>query len=199
MPGLEDVQLHLADEVLPLWRAVQVETADLDTPLPYWAFAWSGGLAIGRYLRDHPEAVRDRTHVRPGDRLRALRDRRDAGRGRDGRRRRHRSVCRCRDPAERTGQSPARHRRPSRRAGGRTARGRRDPGGRLLVRGPARRSSRSAGSNAASRNGTDVLIGDPGRRYLPSDGLVELASYEVRTTTELEDMDRKHAGVYRLR
>ena len=42
-------------------------------------------------------------------------------------------------------------------------------------------------------------IGDPGRRYLPADDLVELASYEVRTTTELEDMERKRGWVYAMR
>ena len=60
VPGLEQVRLHLADEVLPLWRAVQVETGDPDAPLPYWAFAWAGGLALGRYLQEHPDAVAHR-------------------------------------------------------------------------------------------------------------------------------------------
>ena len=46
--------------------------------------------------------------------------------------------------------------------------------------------------------GIEVLIGDPGRRYLPVDRLVELAVYEVRTTTELEDLERKEGRVYRL-
>ena len=31
----------------------------------------------------------------------------------------------------------------------------------------------------------DIVIGDPGRLYLPTVELVELASYDVRTTTEL--------------
>ena len=52
---------------------------------------------------------------------------------------------------------------------------------------------------AARDSGLDVLIGDPGRRYLPIDELEEVACYEVRTTTELEDLDRKDARVYRLR
>ena len=52
--------MHLADEVLPLWGAVQLETGDEDAQLPYWAFAWGGGLAIARYLQDHPEAVAGR-------------------------------------------------------------------------------------------------------------------------------------------
>src|SRR5450830_1559482 len=60
VPGLEQIRLHLADEVLPLWHAVGVETGAADPPLPYWAFAWAGGLAIGRYLSDHPEAVAGR-------------------------------------------------------------------------------------------------------------------------------------------
>src|SRR6266576_6893867 len=60
VPGLEEIRLHLADAVLPLWHAVQIETADPDAPLPFWAFAWAGGLAIGRYLREHPEAVAGR-------------------------------------------------------------------------------------------------------------------------------------------
>src|SRR5450759_2426524 len=60
VPDLEEIRLHLADEVLPLWHAVQIETDDPDAALPYWAFAWAGGLAIGRYLREHPEAAAGR-------------------------------------------------------------------------------------------------------------------------------------------
>ena len=60
VPGLEHIRLHLADDPLALWHAVQVATGDPDTPLPYWAFAWGGGLALGHYLADHPEAVAGR-------------------------------------------------------------------------------------------------------------------------------------------
>src|SRR5215204_5679771 len=38
VPGLEGIRLHLADEVLPLWRSVQIETKDPEAALPYWAF-----------------------------------------------------------------------------------------------------------------------------------------------------------------
>ena len=51
----------------------------------------------------------------------------------------------------------------------------------------------------ARDRGIDVLVGDPGRRYLPADDLVELASYDVRTTTELEDLELKRGRVYALR
>ncbi len=40
----------------------------------------------------------------------------------------------------------------------------------------------------ASDRGIEVLIGDPGRRYLPTHDLIELATYDVRTTTDLEDL-----------
>src|SRR5690348_12136945 len=60
VPGLKEIRLHLGDEVLPLWHALQVETNDPDAALPYWAFAWGGGLAIGRYLREHPDVVAGR-------------------------------------------------------------------------------------------------------------------------------------------
>jgi predicted nicotinamide N-methyase len=51
----------------------------------------------------------------------------------------------------------------------------------------------------ARDRGIEVLVGDPGRRYLPTDELVELASYDVRTTTPLEDLEFKQGRVYALR
>jgi predicted nicotinamide N-methyase len=51
----------------------------------------------------------------------------------------------------------------------------------------------------AAEQGIDVLVGDPGRRYLPTEQLVELAAYEIRTTTDLEDLDHKHGRVFALR
>jgi predicted nicotinamide N-methyase len=51
----------------------------------------------------------------------------------------------------------------------------------------------------AQEHGIEVLIGDPGRRYLPTDELTKVAAYDVRTTTELEDLDLKRGTVYRFR
>ncbi len=51
----------------------------------------------------------------------------------------------------------------------------------------------------ARERGVEIRLGDPGRRYLPAGELVELASYEVRTTTELEDMDLKRGWVFALK
>jgi predicted nicotinamide N-methyase len=41
-----------------------------------------------------------------------------------------------------------------------------------------------------------VLLGDPGRAYLPQDGWVELGSYDVPTTRELEGVESKRVRVF---
>ena len=47
-------------------------------------------------------------------------------------------------------------------------------------------------------SGMEVVIGDPGRAFLPKADLVELAEYRVATTRAIEDMDVKHTKVFRL-
>ena len=46
--------------------------------------------------------------------------------------------------------------------------------------------------------GAVVLIGDPGRNYLPKDNLEALQTYEVQTTRELEDREVRRTTVYRV-
>jgi predicted nicotinamide N-methyase len=47
----------------------------------------------------------------------------------------------------------------------------------------------------AARRGTRVLVGDPGRTYLPP-GLERLATYRVRTSREIEDAEIKESAVF---
>ena len=51
---------------------------------------------------------------------------------------------------------------------------------------------------SAAARGIRVLLGDPGRKYLPASGFTELARYDVRTTTTLEDRDVLEARVFTL-
>ena len=51
--------------------------------------------------------------------------------------------------------------------------------------------------HAASEHGTRVLLGDPGRAYLPP-GLDRLASYRLRTSREIEDAELTDAAVYTI-
>lgn len=56
-PFLPEVSLHLAERMEPLWESVQEAADHPDLPPPFWAFAWAGGLGLARYVLDHPECV----------------------------------------------------------------------------------------------------------------------------------------------
>jgi predicted nicotinamide N-methyase len=195
VPGLEEVRLHLADEALPLMHAVAIETGDPDAALPFWAFAWGGGLALGRYLREHPEAVSGRRvfDLASGSGLCAIAAMRAgaaeatgadidvfavAAIGLNARANRRRVTALRRDVLD---EEP--------------------PDVDVILAGDCWYEARLAARvlpwlRRARDRGIDVLVGDPGRRYLPAAGLVELARYEVRTTTELEDLALKQGRVY---
>ncbi len=198
VPGLEQIRLHMADEVLPLWHAVQVETDDPDAALPYWAFAWGGGLAISHYLRDHPEVVAGKRvfDLASGSGLCAI-------------------AAMQAGATEATGVDIDAFAAAAIRLNARVNRCRvnaiRDD---VLDEEPPDVDVVLAGDTwyeaglakrvmpwlrRARDQGIDVLVGDPGRRYLPTDQLLELACYEVRTTTELEDQERKQGWVYALK
>jgi predicted nicotinamide N-methyase len=56
-----ELQLHVAADVVGLWEAMeQAQVGPADEP-PFWAAAWPGGQALARYVLDHPEAVSGRT------------------------------------------------------------------------------------------------------------------------------------------
>jgi predicted nicotinamide N-methyase len=198
VPGLEAIRLHLADEALLLWHAVQVETHDPDAALPYWAFAWGGGLALAHHLRDHPEAVSGRRVFDLGSgsglcAIAALQAGASSVTGADidafaavaiglnARANRVRVTVVRRDVLD---EEP--------------------PDADIILAGDCWYDATLAGRvlpwlQRAQARGVEVLVGDPGRQYLPTGDLVRLASYDVRTTTELEDLERKQAWVYALR
>jgi predicted nicotinamide N-methyase len=198
VPGFEEIRLHLADEVLPLWHAVQIETGDPDAALPYWAFAWAGGLAIAQYLREHPDTVASRRvfDVAAGSGLCAIAAL-EAGA----------SAATSADIDE---FALAAVELNARANGRRVAVVRRDvldedpPAVDVILAGDCWYDARLAERilpwlRRAHERGSAVLIGDPGRRYLPTDELLELASFDVRTTTELEDLALKKGRVYAFR
>lgn len=58
-PLVPEIELYLATEITPLWKATSDELADVD-PLPFWAFAWAGGQALARYVIDNNVLVKDK-------------------------------------------------------------------------------------------------------------------------------------------
>ena len=198
VPDLEEIRLHLADDALTLWHAVQLETGDPDAALPYWAFAWSGGLAIGRYLRDHPETAAGRRVF-------------DLGSGS--------GICAIASmlagATEATGADidpfaiaaidlNARANRLRVSVVRRDVLDDEPPDADVILAGDCWYDGRLAERvrpwlQEAADRGIEVVLGDPGRRYLPVGNLDHLATYDVRTTTELEDLDFKQGRVYALR
>jgi predicted nicotinamide N-methyase len=51
---------------------------------------------------------------------------------------------------------------------------------------------------ALAARGALVLVGDPGRSYLPKSGLAERAAYSVPVTRVLEDAEVKRTTVWRV-
>jgi predicted nicotinamide N-methyase len=195
--GIDGIRLHLADEVLPLWHATQVQTDDPDAPLPYWAFAWGGGLAIARYLEEHHEVVAGRRvfDLGSGSGLCAIAVSR-AGAG---------AVTAADiDPfAIAAIRLNVRANKCRVASVGRDVLDEEPPEADVIVAGDTWYEDRLAERvlpwlRRARDRGIDVLVGDPGRRYLPTEDLTELACYEVRTTTELEDLALKQGRVYTL-
>jgi predicted nicotinamide N-methyase len=196
-PLVPEIRLHLAAEVTPIWQATEESLSRLGTPPPFWAFAWAGGQALARYILDHPGTVagRDVLDLASGSGLVAIAAARAGAR---------RVTASDIDPfaaaaialnAALNGVSIAVERRD------------------LLDRGAAGWGVVLAGDVCyeepmASRmiallrrttaRGRLALLGDPGRAYLPRDGLAELARYTVPTSKELEDREAKEGVVYEV-
>jgi predicted nicotinamide N-methyase len=198
VPGLEELRLHLADDVYTLWRSVQVEMDDPDAALPYWAFAWGGGLAIGRYLREHPEIVADRRvlDLASGSGIGAIAAMRAGAADASGididpfalaaiRLNARANACRVTVIGRDVLDEPP-------------------PEADVILAGDCWYDADLARRvlpwlQRARDRGIEVLVGDPGRAHLPVDDLMELAAFDVRTTSELEDLHRTTARIYRLR
>jgi predicted nicotinamide N-methyase len=195
--GVPGVRLHLADDVDPVWHATGEALGIDGAPIPFWAFAWAGGLALARYVQEHPGEVRG---------LRALDFATGSG------------LVAITAAQAGAAEVTAADIDPfaeaavginTRANGVRLGFVRRDLLGEpppdvdvLLVadtwyEGPLAERV-LPWLRAAAASGTRVLLGDPGRKYLPASGLTELARYDVRTTTTLEDHDVVKARVFTL-
>ena len=57
-PLVPEIALHLASEITPIWQATEAWLAERDIEPPFWAFAWPGGIATARMILDDPAMVR---------------------------------------------------------------------------------------------------------------------------------------------
>lgn len=57
VPHVPEIALYVAAEAVPLWQKTESELDAMGLPPPFWAFAWAGGQALARYVMDHPGLV----------------------------------------------------------------------------------------------------------------------------------------------
>jgi predicted nicotinamide N-methyase len=197
-PHTPEIQLHLADEITPIWKLTEEALAEIGLPPPFWAFAWAGGQALARYLIDTPQTVAGKRVIdfAAGSGLvgiaAMLAGAKDV-------------LCADIDAYC----APALE--LNAKANGVTCA---FTGEDLLdAPAPAWADVILAGDicyekplaervlawlAAARAAGATVLIGDPGRSYFPRSGLTRLAEYQVPTTRELEDMAVKRTCVWAM-
>ncbi len=60
-PHVPEIELLLASEAHELWLKTEDELEAIGLPPPFWAFAWAGGQGLARFVLDTPEIVRGRS------------------------------------------------------------------------------------------------------------------------------------------
>jgi predicted nicotinamide N-methyase len=196
VPHVPEIRLHLADEAMDLWARTEEELGAMGLPPPFWAFAWAGGQALARYVLDHPETVRGARilDVASGSGLVAIAAAMAGA-----------AVVEAADidafAAEAIGlNAEANGVSLMPRLGDLVGT---DEGWDVVLAGDIFYDRDIAGAmeswlRGLEARGARVLIGDPGRSYLPTDRLAELAAYSVPVTRALEDAEIKRAKVWRL-
>jgi predicted nicotinamide N-methyase len=195
-PHVAEIQLHLADEITPIWKLTEEALEEIGLPPPFWAFAWAGGQALARYLIDHPETVAGKRVVdfAAGSGLVGIAAMMAGAR----------DVL-CADIDAYCEAAVALNAQVNGVACGFTGEDLLDApapawaevilAGDICYEKPL--AERVLAWLAAARAaGATVLIGDPGRSYFPRSGLTRLAEYQVPTTRELEDMAVKRTSVW---
>ena len=190
-----EIALHLADEITPIWQATEAWLAENNVDPPFWAFAWPGGQALARHVLDYPSVAAGRRVLdfAAGCGLAAIACAR-AGAA---------SVEAAEiDPLARAAialNAAANDVAVAVLVGDVVGA---DCRWDLILCGDVCYEAPMTGRilpwlrRMAAQ--AEVWIADPGRAYLPDDGLAAFASYRVPTSLELEDRTERQVTLYRL-
>lgn len=189
-----ELRLHLAARATDLWEATEASLAQTGLPPPYWAFAWPGGQALARLLFDRPDLARGKTVLDFA-----------AGCGVAGiaaATMGAASVVACEIDA-----FAAAAMELNAAANGVALQIQlgtdKPPPAELVLAGDIFYEKPMADRlwpwlQDCAAAGAEVLVADPGRAYLPTAGLVEIARYDVPTDRDLEDRDVRTTRVLRV-
>ena len=182
---------------MPLWQTLARDASDPELPPPYWAFAWAGGQALARYVLDHPGEIRGSRvlDLATGSGLCAIAALQSGA-----------TDVLGADIDPWCGHAVALNATLNSVHVPYTNEDLLDgelPDVDVVLAGDIGYEWNLATRGAAwlrraADQGIRVLIGDPERHHLPPDSLVELATYEVPTTLDLEQALSKHTTVFRV-
>jgi predicted nicotinamide N-methyase len=191
-----EIRLHLATEMTPLWHATGSYLSQIDIEPPFWAFAWVGGQALARYVLDNPEVVAGRNVLDIGSgggivSIAAVL----AGAG-------HVTALDIDPLAAVACRLNAQLNAAADRITPQTA----DAAAfdcasfDLILVGDVCYSRGESDDlvHHLRKAAAPVLLGDPGRQFLPRQGIRRLATYTVETSRELEADVVTPAGIWRM-
>jgi len=198
VPLVPEIMLHVADEAVPLWTKTEDELGEAGLPPPFWAFAWAGGQALARYILDHPDQVagKDVIDLASGSGLVAIAALKAGARS---------VIAFDIDAFARTAiaLNAAENNVTIDARGDDLLAGVPAPVAQAVLAGDIFYERDTAERafvflSAQAARGVTVLIGDPGRSYLPKDKLRRITEYKVPVTRDLEDAEIKNTAVWTL-
>jgi len=195
--SLPSIRLYQANEVTPLWLMTEEDMATQRLAPPFWAFAWSGGQALARYILANPHIVHGKRvlDIACGSGLVGIAAMQAGA-----------SSVLCNDIDVYAGAAVGLNAALNDVTLGFT--------GDDLLAGPTPDVDLIvAGDICYEKPMTDamltyfrraaphmieVYIGDPHRTYFPKTGLIWLADYDILTNTDIEEAAVKPASVWKL-
>ena len=191
-----EIPLHLATEITPIWQATEAWLGAEGIEPPFWAFAWPGSQAMARLILDHPAHVAGRRVLdfAAGCGLAAIAAARARAASVEAAEIDPLALAATRLNAALNGVSVA---TPEGDVVGSPCRWDLILAGDVCYEAPMTRHI-LPWLRAMAAAGAEVWLADPGRAYVPRDGMAELARVEVPVTRELEDRDHRLVTICRL-
>jgi len=199
VPHAPEIRLHVADEATELWQKTEEELEAIGLPPPFWAFAWAGGQALARYILDNPALVAGARVIdfASGSGLVGIAAALSGARHVTASDLDPFAAAAIRLNAAANGVAVQIEPVSDNLLGT-------EPEVDLVLAADVFYERDLAEAVTAwlfglQARGVQVLIGDPGRTYLPRDRLDCLATYRVPVSRSLEDAEIKSSHVWRLR
>ncbi len=190
-----EIELFLASEITPIWQASEDWLHEANIEPPFWAFAWPGGQALARHVLNHPETVAGKRVLdfAAGGGIAAIAC---AMAGAASVEAAEIDAMAVAAVALNAAQNNVTLTPLGEDVVGAACRWDLILCGDVCYEAPMTLHILPWLEAMAAR--ATVWVADPGRAYLPREGLSRFADYKVATSLELEDRTERHVVLYRL-